>query len=288
MRLLNILKENNIIKISPSQSLSSAITKLRTSHDAAFIFDDQGKFLGLINPYHTLIKNSYPVNLPVEKCLFHPPKIFINYPITKVCQLFIESKIHYLPIFSQGENKFLGIISVRRVFSHLKKLPIYKENKVKDLLKTKYKPLETIFFQKTVKDALSIFKNKKVSKLIVVDENQYLKGILSYYDLIDYLILPKDKEKKGDRLGEKSNFYHLPIKTLMKTYVLTCNEEDSLEKVIDLILEKKIGSVLILKDDKKTPKNIITSTDLLRFYLKKEKKEFFKKLKEKFASFFPS
>lgn len=101
MRLLNLLKENNIIKISSQSTLSQALNKLSTSHDAVFVFDENNKFLGIINPYYHLIKNSYPPNIKVEKCVFNPPRIYINYPLTKVAELFIQSKIHYLPVFDQ-------------------------------------------------------------------------------------------------------------------------------------------------------------------------------------------
>ena len=55
MRLLNILKENNIIKVSPEDHLSHVLSKLSTSHDAAFVFDDNDKYLGVINqPFEML------------------------------------------------------------------------------------------------------------------------------------------------------------------------------------------------------------------------------------------
>ena len=42
-QLRDIIKTEGIIKISPEESLSSAVSKLRTSHDAAFVFNDKKK-----------------------------------------------------------------------------------------------------------------------------------------------------------------------------------------------------------------------------------------------------
>src|SRR3989344_5586915 len=109
VQLKDIIKTDRIIKISPDETLSQAVSQLRTSHDAAFIFDSENKLMGVINPYYSLIKSSYPGNSKVKHCLYHPPKLYINYPITKVAELFIESKIHYLPVFSD-KDQFLGII----------------------------------------------------------------------------------------------------------------------------------------------------------------------------------
>ena len=99
MRLLNILKENDIIKVSPENHLSKVLSKLSTSHDAAFVFSDENKYIGIVSPYFTMIKSSLPANTKVEHCLTHTAKIYLNYPLSKVCELFIQSKIHYLPVF---------------------------------------------------------------------------------------------------------------------------------------------------------------------------------------------
>ena len=44
MSLQDILKTNNIIRVTPHDSLSYALAKLNTSHDSAFLFDDN-KFI---------------------------------------------------------------------------------------------------------------------------------------------------------------------------------------------------------------------------------------------------
>lgn len=272
MRLLNLLKENNIIKVSSNSSLTSVLNKLSTSHDAAFVFDDD-QFLGVISPYYTLIKNSCPKNTKLVNCLYHPPKIYLNYPLNKVCQLFIESKVHYLPILDNNNN-FIGIISARRVLKHIKDLPIFNI-KIGDFIKYKKFPV-LVFDNEKMGNALGFFKKTKVSKLIVVDRNYKLKGILAYYDLIGLLSQPKSRESRGDRLGKKDSLYNLPIKNYFKENVLTLSLDDELRKAIDLILEKKIGSVIIL-DNNKRVNNIITTQDILKYFIKMQK-DYFEKL----------
>lgn len=282
MKLLNVLKENNIIKISPEDNLSCALSKLSSSHDAAFVFDDKNKFLGVISPYYSAIKNSYPGNTKVVNCLTHPPKIYLNYPIVKVCELFTQSKIHYLPVFSK-EEKFLGIVSVRRVLSHFKDLPIFK-TKIEEIIKKRWKPLITIKQESTINEALHLFKEKKFSKLVVVDYQEKLKGILTYYDIINFIISPKYKEGKGDRVGIKGSFYNLHVKTFAKSYVLTMTREKYLKEVIETILSKKIGSIIII-DEKRTPIDIITSSDILKYYIYQEKFGFFKQVSSGIGKF---
>ncbi|NDK10404.1 hypothetical protein CO165_04140 [Candidatus Roizmanbacteria bacterium CG_4_9_14_3_um_filter_33_18] len=275
MRLLNILKENNIIKVSPEDHLSKVLSRLSTSHDAAFVFDKEDKYMGIVSPYFTMIKSSMPANTKVQHCLTHTAKIYLNYPLSKVCQLFIESKIHYLPIFDE-KDKFLGIISARRILSYFKDLSIFKVGVEKIIIK-RWQGLITVHENDTITQAINLFKSKKISKLIVINHDKKLKGVLSYYDLIKLMISPKYSSHHGERANEKISFYNYRVKNFAKSYVLTLSKERHLIEVINLIVNKKIGSVIIVDPDRR-PLGIITTRDILRFFIDNEKFAFIKSL----------
>lgn len=275
MRLLNILKENNIIKVSPEDHLSKVLSRLSTSHDAAFVFDKEDKYMGIVSPYFTMIKSSMPANTKVQHCLTHTAKIYLNYPLSKVCQLFIESKIHYLPIFDE-KDKFLGIISARRILSYFKDLSIFKVGVEKIIIK-RWQGLITVHENDTITQAINLFKSKKISKLIVINHDKKLKGVLSYYDLIKLMISPKYSSHHGERANEKISFYNYRVKNFAKSYILTLSKERHLIEVINLIVNKKIGSVIIVDPDRR-PLGIITTRDILRFFIDNEKFAFIKSL----------
>ncbi|MDO9027491.1 MAG: CBS domain-containing protein [Candidatus Roizmanbacteria bacterium] len=276
MRLLNILKENNIIKVSPEDHLSKVLSKLSTSHDAAFVFNKENKYMGIISPYFTMIKSSFPGNTKVEHCLTHTAKIYLNYPLSKVCELFIQSKIHYLPVFDPQSEKFLGIISARRVLSYFKDQPIFKV-KVEEIIRKRWQGLITVYEDDMISQAIHLFKTKKISKLVVINQERKLKGVLSYYDLIRLMISPKYSNNRGERIGDKISFYNYRVKNFAKSYVLTLSKEKLLIEVINLIVSKKIGSVIIV-DKERHPLGIITTRDILRFYIDNEKRNFLKSL----------
>ncbi len=266
-KIIDILNTQDIIRVAPEDTLSSALSKLSSSHDAAFVFNDEDEFMGVINPYHSLIKNSYPGNAKVEHCLFHPPKIYLKYPLYKAMKLFIESKIHYLPVFNE-KNVFQGIISARKLLEVFDNHPSLKMS-VGSLINKKTRPSITINEDDTISTALHLFKQYKVSKLIVINKNQKLRGVLSYYDLIFYLITPREKEHLGEREGNKNSFYNQRVKRFAKTYVLTLTLQDSAKQAVDMILEKHIGSVVIV-DAEKRPIGIITTRDMFGLMLKPE------------------
>lgn len=275
MKLLNILKENNIIKVSPEDHLSKVLSKLLTSHDAAFVFNEENKYMGIVSPYFTMIKSSLPGNTKVQHCLTHTAKIYLNYPLSKVCQLFIESKIHYLPVFDEND-KFLGIISARRILAYFKDKPIFKV-KLETIIKKRWQGLVTVFEDDTITQAIHLFKTKKISKLIVINHDKKLKGVLSYYDLIKLMISPKYSSHHGERINEKISFYNYRVKNFEKSYVLTLSQDKLLIEAINLIINKKIGSVIII-DKEKHPIGIVTTRDILRFYIDNEKYIFIKSL----------
>ncbi|MFA6081519.1 MAG: CBS domain-containing protein [Patescibacteria group bacterium] len=275
MRLLNILKENDIIRVSPEDHLSKVLSKLSTSHDAAFVFDENNKYIGIVSPYFTMIKSSLPANTKVQHCLTHTAKIYLNYPLSKVCELFIQSKIHYLPVFDE-EDKFLGIISARRILSYFKDLSIFKV-KVEGIIKKRWKGLITVFEDDTITQAIHLFKTNKISKLIVINHERKLKGVLSYYDLIKLMVSPKYSSHHGERVSEKINFHNYRVKNFSKNYVLTLTKEKHLLEVINLIVNKKIGSAIVV-DNERRPLGIITTRDILRFFIDNEKFAFIKSL----------
>jgi predicted transcriptional regulator len=260
MSLKDIIKTRSIIKIQPDENLSSALAKLYTSHDAAFVFSPENKYMGVINPYYCIIRSSFPGNAKVEHCIFHAPKIHENDSLNRVASQFIQSKIHYLPVFDRDDH-FRGIISARHILAHFHALPIFQSS-IQEALKQKRKSLIVIYEDETVAKAINLFKSSKLSKLVVIGKDMKLKGILSYYDLIAYLVMPKNSP-------EKTSFYNQKVKLFSKSFVITMSSDRHLTEVIRLILEKKIGSIVVV-DKSKHPVGIITTKDLLMFFINQQ------------------
>lgn len=263
MKTHKVLQTEGIITSTPDESLTSALSKLSSSHDAAFVFNDQKKYLGLINPYYSVIKTSHPSNAKVEHCLFHAPHVKLQHSTGKIAQMMIESKIHYLPVFDD-QDKFLGMVTARKLLAVFESSDIFTVL-IKDLIQGKKKSLITVNEDETIGHALQIFKNTKVSKLVVINPTGKLRGILSYYDLVSFLISPKKRERGGPT-EDKTNLQSKRVKNFMKSFVLTLNASDYARDALHLILEKKIGSIVIV-DEQNKPINIITTRDLLKLLL---------------------
>ena len=260
MKLRDIVKTDNILTASPQDTLSHALSKLKSSHDSAFVFDDKRKLLGVINPYFSLIKNSYPGNAKVMHCLVMPPKLKYSQSPAEAIRLMVESKIHFLPVYDE-KQEFLGIVSARHILTALHSNEILSGG-IWQFLKTKRLPI-TIEEDDKISKALTLFKQYKVSKLVVVNKAGKLRGLLSYYDLISFLAVPKERLGEGARKGNKIPILNYKVSNYMKTIVYTLHQDSSLFDSAKLILDRKVGSVVIVNKEN-YPVGIVTTRDILQ------------------------
>src|SRR3990167_2554884 len=144
--------------------------------------------------------------------------------------------------------------------------------KIGDYLRIKNRPLITIMENELISAAIHVFKTRKVSKLVVINRDLKLKGILTHYDLINYLVAPRKKGQWGDRKGDRLSFQFQTVRNFAKSFVLTLYPENTLKDALNLILEKEIGSVVVIDRDKH-PIGIITTRDFLGLLVKGEREK---------------
>lgn len=148
-----------------------------------------------------------------------------------------EKNIRHLPVVD-SEGKLLGIVSDRDMRdampSTLLKKPDYELtlNKiggypVSDIMTSK--PL-TIYPYYTLQDTLLVMQKKKVGALPVVDEEGYLKGILSTRDLLKAFVSVLNIDEPGTLLC-----------------IVVKEQSGQMKKIVDIISEENIslGSVLV-------------------------------------------
>lgn len=259
-----LIKTRGIAKAQPHDTLAAALLKTRSSHDAVFVFEGDD-YQGVINPYHTMIKTSYPGNTKIAHCLHHAPKVTESLSISHLARMFVDSKLHYLPVMG-AKNAFLGIVSARRLLAVYRNSPYFAEDAGTYVLSKKQK-LQTILETDTVTQALSHFRKKHISKLLVVDKAGRMRGMLSYFDLIMNLSAPKEKTGKRSPVGEGKGMAQQPIRQLMKTQLLTLAQSKSVGHALQLVLDHEIGSVVVT-DSRKKPIGLITTSDFLHMLIK--------------------
>ncbi|OGK64810.1 hypothetical protein A2313_00305 [Candidatus Roizmanbacteria bacterium RIFOXYB2_FULL_41_10] len=263
----DILKTQGIISLSPDDKLAEAISKFKSSHDAVMV-TEQGQYLGLINSYFTLTKRNYPVSAKLKKCLFSPPKLNLDTKIEEIARLMLESKVHYLPVLDSA-NQMLGIVTARRVLrSQLNNAKATRA--VSDLVDNKHH-LQSINLNSSFEEVLRFFQRSKLSKIVIVNQENNLQGIVSLFDLLPLFNEPKERMGFFDRGEPVNQLAKYTIKHVLKTVTIQVAPEQKISEVIKLILDKEIGSVIVMKN-RFQPLNIITTSDLLRYLFKSNSK----------------
>ena len=186
-----ILKTTDIIKASPDDTLASTLSKLASSHDAAFVFDDDEQFMGIINPYYTSIKSSAnDGSTKISHILFHPPRISREDSLSRIVQLMNESKIHYLPVF-EDDGTFMGITSARRILTYMRDMDI-ASTKLRNAKHTQKGRVITVFMDDPVSVATSLFKEFKTSKSLITKPYVFLWG-----NALPFIGVPKVLSNNG-------------------------------------------------------------------------------------------
>ncbi len=153
--------------------------------------------------------------------------------------LMIEHKIRHLPVIDEA-GKLLGIVTDRDIRdsmpSTLLKKPDYDitlgkigNHPIGDIMTRK--PL-TIYAYYTLQDALLVMQKRKVGALPVIDEEGYLKGILSTRDLLTSFVNIMNIDEPGSLLC-----------------ILVKEQPGQMKKIVDIITEENIslGSVLVAR-----------------------------------------
>lgn len=254
----DLLKNKGIITCSPSCSLSEALALLQSSHDAVFVVETENKLLGVINPYYVLFQSNLPPATKVKNCLFSPPKLKESTPLSEIARNMMESKVYYLPVFSQ-EGSWIGIVSIRRLLRTV----VEDIGYVEELEITRKTNIVTIRDNANLGKARALLSNKGVSRLPVINDTHRLVGILTRFDLRTAFAEPKSSQRFLSRSGEKRKLINKPIRGFYKKTVVTATDKTSLSQMLQMMLDKEIGSIVMV-NSKWQPIDILSYRDLLK------------------------
>lgn len=254
----DLLKTEAILSAKPDDTVASVADDLRSSHDAVFIVDDEGKFLGVINPFHTFFRQRKPGRGKVKNALFSPPKLSLDTPIDEIARQMVESKVYFLPVVDKKE-KLHGIVTIRRIFRELLKN--------KELL-VELPPVAISVEVKTATGEENIGETRDmmangVSRLPIVDHKGSLIGIITRRDLAEVLADPVESVNFLSRKGQKHELMKRPVKPYIKREVVIARETDSVSTFIYLMHEHEVGSVIIT-DKGERPQAVVSQSDILR------------------------
>lgn len=267
---------DTVAKSDDKKTLGSVLSLVDSSHSAVFIYNDALVFQGLVSPYKTIYHSNHPYTTLVSSILFHPPKIRKTAKLYEVAEHMIASKIYMLPVFSEDDN-IEGVIYLKDIL-----LEILGKPKLLDFVKdtVRLRTPITAPSHSLVHDVFNLFKENGVSRLILVDDNGALDGIVTRGDLMDSVMKPTAKTRVPSEgpmghysySGEKKARKEEPVQKFSSTVVSSLDDNTPIGKVVSQLISSAYNSV-VLVDKQKVPTGFLSVKDILQAIAQMKPKE---------------
>lgn len=245
------------------------LEKLDRDKANAILVEEDGKIVGVVRE-KDLIRGSVlknPHETKVKSLLVRTGKIDLNeLDPYKVARRFVEDSTPFVIV--QIDDKKVGVIYINDFLNALK--DEFKDVKVREVMNPE---VITVRRFDSAAKALSVMRTHGIDRVVVVDENNKVIGILTGKDVVDRVISPRKRARMGDSSGEKEKTLSIMVESIMSAPVISVTRNDSVAEVIDLMVENRISSVVVTRDG--LPDGIVIKKDILEYFLKKESKKDF-------------
>uniref|UniRef100_A0A3Q3VYI1 CBS domain-containing protein n=1 Tax=Mola mola TaxID=94237 RepID=A0A3Q3VYI1_MOLML len=175
----------------------------------------------------------------------------------------LKHKIHRLPVIDPESGNVLNILTHKRIlkFLHIfdKKIPkpAFTGKPIQELGIGTFRNIATVQQTATLYEALSIFVERRVSALPVVDKEGKVVSLYSRFDVIN-LAAQKTYNNLDMTMEEV-----IRRRTCFVEGVIKCYPDETLETIIDRIVKAEVHR-LVLVDRDDVVRGIISLSDLLQ------------------------
>ncbi|MFX1449736.1 MAG: CBS domain-containing protein [Promethearchaeota archaeon] len=228
-----------------------------------------------------LVKELQPRTLiPKEESFFE--KILVNEfmdkePLTISYSAKIDSAVSLMNsrksdyvLVTLGE-KPIGIITNRDILRKVIRSCLLRRSadpskiECKDIMTS---PIRVLNINDNIRKAAMMVLQYDVKKLPVLDDGQ-LVGIIRHNDIINIYLSQRLETEEETNFSEIRNLGEKTVEEIMIKHVEKLNLNENIATLLDLLFEKKIGSVIITENGKAV--GIITERDIMREIIEKGK-----------------
>ncbi|XP_019731258.1 5'-AMP-activated protein kinase subunit gamma-3b [Hippocampus comes] len=175
----------------------------------------------------------------------------------------LKNKIHRLPVIDPASGNVLHILTHKRIlkflhiFGSMIPKPWFLQKQIGQLAIGTFKQIATVQESASVYDALSIFVERRVSALPVVNEQGQVVALYSRFDVINLAA-----QKRYNNL-DMTMTEAVASRACCMEGVLKCYPHETLETIIDRIAQAEVHR-LVLVDAKDVVRGIVSLSDLLQ------------------------
>ncbi|WP_396611834.1 CBS domain-containing protein [Haloferax sp. S1W] len=247
----------DFVEVDANERLGKVRAIFERENPKGIIVGNDGEYAGVIGEKQLI--NSHVEDDTKASALMKPvPKLDLHENVREVARMLVEGDTKVAPVY-EGEKRY-GIVTqdgiLEAVLENLDTLTV-------DQIFTS--DVVTIGERDHLGQAINLLREHGISRLPVVDPDERLTGVLTTYDLVEFMVRDEGRQGKQDRRGDTDRMLDLPVYDLMTSPALTATPDESVRDAVARMLEHDIaGLVVTPEDDDGEVLGVVTKTDVLR------------------------
>ncbi len=259
------ISTREVTAIPPDTSIAKAIGVMEKNNFHNLVVLDRDKIY-LVNIQDLLVASNPESN--VDGVMFKPHCVYKDTPtIDAICEL-MDSGQRAAPVVDD-DDKLVGIVTEYDIMRRGAESLILKDVGVTEIMTRN--PV-CIAETDSIGKARSIMRKNNIGRVLVVDANNKLKGIVTGGDILKKIYKPKRKMTVGEVKGENIPRMGQSVSLILSSPVRTADVGANLAEIANLMQKYDIRGVPILREG--VPKGIVTIQDIMKYLrgLKEEPK----------------
>jgi len=237
--------------------LSDARSIFERDNPKAIIVTEDGEYVGVLTQKR-LLGSHMEEQTRVSAVTKFAPRIDRHDDVREVARMLVEGGTRAAPVFD-GE-KLVGVVTADAVLESV--LDSLDALSVADIYTTE---VITVTEEDDIGTVLNRLREHGVSRLPVVNENGYLTGVVTTYDVVDFVTRDMQRTTRGDRSGQNERMLDLPAYDIMTSPVETTTPNASMREAVRIMLDDDYGGLIVTpEEDDRLVAGIVTKTDVLR------------------------
>ena len=244
-------------EVATDERLGKVRSAFERGNRKGIIVTNDGDYEGVITEKQ-LLQSHVEDDTKAGAMMRSAPQVDRRADVRDVARMLVEGGVKVAPVFD-GEQLY-GIISanaiLEAVVDNLDVLTvgdIYTEDVI------------SILEDATVGKAINQMRENGISRLPVTNENGYLAGVVTTYDITDVAVRDMDKATRGDRGGDVERVLDIPVYDVMVSPVDTVAADATVDEAVAQMLEEDYGGLVVTGGgDDRLIAGVVTKTDVLR------------------------
>ncbi len=257
----------DIVTLKPHDHVIDFISLMeKKSVHEAVVTDEKNHLLGFVH-YRILAQKNIqdPTKTKIETVMIHPPKVKENQDFEDALKFLFKTGFRAVPVVNE-EEKVVGVFTIFDALKAIKDEALLKTKTAEDVMS----PAIVIHKDEDIGKARVIMREKNISRLPVVDDEDKLVGEITVLDLLK-AIQPKERISWYSMAAEKLTMMNTSVSTVMDDTPLTAEKSTKLSEIAErMISTGKRGCIVVENNE---PLGIVTTRDILELWISQEKEK---------------